>query len=221
MTGGLPQSKRLVIQSATADLYCELDYEWSKRHCTTSESEPEALLLQAKGMLTLEIQRLPLCGRNSKGYRRILLSLIEIEIRLGYPNQARYYVDEVLSMFGSLVVTDIVDKLGHVRALIASARIALRLEDAEKCWDCALRQNKLYNPSEEDVFTCGVIQLFICLVRYKLGNIPGSLESLVSAKQILNRQQCQFLIPGVRTYLFNSVILETQTVTGWKVLDTN
>ncbi|KAK4155546.1 hypothetical protein C8A00DRAFT_41824 [Chaetomidium leptoderma] len=202
----LAESRQLLIQSATADLYCELDYQQSQRHLS--------LLLIARDWLTVEVQALHPSSRScSKGLRRVLLSLVEIQIRLGYYDEARLRVSQVLGIYDSLAAPDIVDRLGHVRALIASARIS-SLEDAEIVWSDALRWNKLYNPFEEDVFTCGVVYMYMCLVRHKLGNISGSRECLEKAQQVFKREKRQFLIPGVGTYLVDFVVNEVQTMTG-------
>ena len=213
----LAESRRLLIQSATADLYCELDYQQSQRYCMGAlESTPSmSLLLLARDWLTVEVQALhPSSRLCSKGLRRVLLSLVEIQIRLGCYDEARYRVSQVLGICDSLAAPDIVDRLGHVRALIASARIS-SLEDAEIVWSDALRWNRLYNPLEEDVFTCGVIYMYMCLVRHKLGNISGSRECLEKAQQVFKREKRQFLIPGVGTYLVNFVVNEVQTIAGW------
>ncbi len=89
-------------------------------------------------------------------------------------------------------------------ALSARARI-FPLSEAEGCWKDALDWNKRYNPLEEDVFTCGVVWLLICSVRSRLGNLDASRAALSRAVKIIRSKRPQYLIPGVGTYLFDSV----------------
>ncbi|KAK3687214.1 hypothetical protein B0T22DRAFT_122501 [Podospora appendiculata] len=150
----------------------------------------------------------------SKGYRRILLSLVEVEIRLKNYEEARHHVEQLLPMFNSLIAPDIVDRLGHVRTLMAAARVS-GLDDAEKFWSDALYWNNFYNHSEEEVFTCGVIYMYMCLGQYKLGKRNGSREYLECAQRVFGSKGRQFLIPGVGTYLVDFVVKEVDTLTGW------
>jgi hypothetical protein len=61
----------------------------------------------------------------------------------------------------------------------------------------------IYNLSEEDVFTYGVIFLFISLAYFRLGIADESWASFNRAAEIIRRKEPQFLIPGVGTYLYN------------------
>jgi hypothetical protein len=139
--------------------------------------------------------------------------LVEIEIRKN-GEEARHHVKQLLYMFNSLIEPDIVDRLGHVRALMAAARVS-GLEDAEKFWTDALYWNTFYNPEEEEVFTCGVVYMYICLGQYKLGKRSRSREYLERAQRVFERKGRQFLIPGVGTYLLDFVVKEVDTLTGW------
>lgn len=210
---GLTESRRLLILSIMADLYCELDYQYGQRCTKTAEPRSDIFLLPAGHWLMEEMRALQSRGP-SKGYRRILLSLVETEIRSGHNEEARHLVDKLLCMYNSLIAPDIVDRLGHVRALIAAARVS-GLEDAEKFWTDALYWNNFYNPLEEEVFTCGVIYMYMCLGQYKLGKSSGSREYLEHARRVFGKKRRQFLIPGVGTYLLDFVINEVDTLTGW------
>jgi hypothetical protein len=150
----------------------------------------------------------------SKGYRRILLSLVETEIRLGYDEEARPRLDQLLCMYKSLSAQDIVDRLGHVRALMAAARVS-GLQDANRFWSEALHWNSVYNPLEEEVFTCGVIYMYMCLGEHKLGNSRGSREYLERAQRVFEKKRRQFLIPGIGTYLLGFVVKEVHALVGW------
>lgn len=70
-----------------------------------------------------------------------------------------------------------VDQLGHLRALIAFARLSPGPEEARKIWEDILMWNRFYYPSEEEVFTCGVVYLYFCDIWYKLGDIDKGMES--------------------------------------------
>lgn len=209
-TPGLGEARRLLILSVTADLYCELDYRHSVE---TTEAPSRFLLLQARRWLTQEIHTLHSHRRATKGYRRILLSLAEIEIRLGRNGEACHYIGNVLSIYGCITAPDIVDRLGHVRALMAAARVS-GLEDAARFWADALRWNRYYNPSEEEVFTCGVVHMHMCLVQFKLGDTGASSQHLGRARQVFATKERQFLIPGVGTYLIDSVVNAVHIFTG-------
>ncbi|EQL29129.1 hypothetical protein BDFG_08196 [Blastomyces dermatitidis ATCC 26199] len=197
-TPGLRESKRLLVRSALADLYCELDY--------LQMGKQNFCLSQANAMVELEIKRLRLSsGQHRKGFRRLLLSLTEVRIRQGRHRDADLLTRELIIIYDNIREPDIVDRLGHVRALIAFARLAPSPEDALKRWKDVLLWNKFYNPLEEEVFTCGVVYLFLCITWYKLGDIDKSKQCLQNAVQVIERKQRQFLIPGIGTYLFHDV----------------
>jgi tetratricopeptide (TPR) repeat protein len=213
-TVGLPESKRLLITSHLADLCCELDYmQQSKPFQTTVQT---VYLVQGKKIVQREIDRIRESNRRSKGLRRLLLSLIEIELRQNHPNEAEKLTKEILDMYNRLTEPDIDDKVGHVRALIAWARISPACE-AEERWTVALHQNKTYNPSEEEVFTCGVIYLFISSARVHLGSVEESKVSFNRAIEVISRKKPQFLIPGIGTYLFNYVTSDLWSLVGWSL----
>ncbi|OJD28539.1 hypothetical protein ACJ73_00066 [Blastomyces percursus] len=146
-TPGLRESKRFLVLSAVADLYCELAY---------LQMEKQAFYLsRAKAMVELEIERLRLSsGQHLKGFRRLLLSLVEVKIRQGYYWGADLLTRELITIYDNLQELDIVDRLGHVRALIAFARVAPSPEAALERWKYVLLWNRFYNPLEEEVFTC-------------------------------------------------------------------
>ncbi|ORY02130.1 hypothetical protein BCR34DRAFT_667768 [Clohesyomyces aquaticus] len=213
-TVGLPESKRLLITSHLSDLCCELEYvQQSKPSQTTVQT---VYLKEGREILQPEIDRIRGSNRHSKGLRRLLLSLIEIEIRQNHLNEAEKLTKEILDMYNRLTEPGIDDKVGHVRALIAWARISPPCE-AEERWMAALHQNKTYNPSEDEVFTCGVIYLFISSARLQLGMVEESRVSFNQAIEVISRKKPQFLIPGIGTYLFNSVTSDLWSRAGWSL----
>ncbi len=203
-TPGLPSSKRRLIVSQLADVYCELHYATGQI----------AYLNTAREVVQPEIDSVRACCPHSKALRRLLLSLSEIEIRLGHHDNAEHLIDELLNIYNILPEPDINDKLGHVRTLIASARISLPSE-AEQRWRLALLQNKVYNPFEEEVFTCGVIYLFICCIQLGFGDADKGREAFHHAAEVICRKRPQYLIPGVGTYLFDFVRQELRSRAGW------
>lgn len=207
-TPGLRQYKRLLVTSALADLYCELD----------GLREEDTYLSRANIMVGLEIEKLKLASsQHLKGYRRLLLSHVEIKIKQGYLDDAEDLIRELLARFGSLQELDVIDRLGHVRALIAFARVSPSVYDALHRWNDVLVWNKCYNPLEEEVFTCGVVYLFLCITSYNLGDIDQSMESFNKAMRVIDGKGPQFLIPGVGTYLFHSVSGRVESTTGWRL----
>lgn len=169
-------------------------------------------------MVEPEIEWLRLSsGQNLKGFRRLLLSLTEVEIWQGHSYKTDSLARELLGIYRSLREPDIIDRLGHVRALIAFARVSPTLEDATRRWNDALDWNRFYNPLEDEVPTCGVIYLFLCITWHRLGNIGSSREAFRSAMGVLKKKRPQFLIPGIGTCLFRGACEEVQSTTGWRL----
>lgn len=208
-TPGLRQYKRLLAMSALADLYCELD---------GLGREEDAYLSRANIMVGLEIEKLKLASsQHLKGYWRLLLSHVEIKIKQGYHDGAEDLIRELLARFCSLQEPDIMDRLGHVRALIAFARVSPSVCDALRRWNDVLVWNRYYNPLEEEVFTCAVVYLFLCITSYNLEDIDQSMESFNKAVRVIDGKGPQYLIPGVGTYLFHNVSSSVESTTGWRL----
>ncbi|EEQ84791.2 uncharacterized protein BDCG_08060 [Blastomyces dermatitidis ER-3] len=185
----LPKYKRYLVQSSLADLYCELAYL----------TDRTAYLFEAEEMVEPQLKT----------------AKTTIRIRQGCSEDAALLVRELLAVYGNLRQLNIVDRLGHVRVLIALARLSRGPEEARKRWEDVLTWNRYYNPSEEEVFTCGVVYLFLCAAWYKLGDTAKSVESFQNAMQVLRRKRVQFLIPGVGTYLFRDACDQIQSSMRW------
>jgi len=214
----LREAKRILMKSNLADLYSELDYSQRKRSDSNYSEERMAeettFLDKADEMVRPEIGRLRARAQYSKGFRRLLLSLSEVEVRRCRFDKADSLLTELRDIYSRLIEPDIVDRLGHVRALIALARIS-PLSEAEVRWNEALDLNRKYNPFEEEAFTCGLIYLFICSTRLKLGNLDGSKAAFNHAVEVFRKRRPQFLIPGVGTYLFDDVQCQIKSLAGW------
>ncbi|KAH8759459.1 hypothetical protein F5883DRAFT_365114, partial [Diaporthe sp. PMI_573] len=149
ITYGVRPSKVIITQCALADTYCELGHLYSR--------DPQnSYLSQAKSILELAVKSVG--ETNSKSRRRLLLSLSEVYIRQSQVHEATAILKELLTLFDGLKCPDIVDRLGHVRLYMAPAR-SCPSGQSMPYWKEALRLNKAYNPSEEEVFTCAVIYL--------------------------------------------------------------
>lgn len=184
-TRGLSRSKRVLIISHLSDIYCELDH-MQRNVCQLKLQS--AHLKKGREVLQREIDRMRASANPSKGLRRLLLSLVEIEIREGRLERAECLTSELLGIYNRVAEPDVNDRVRHVRTLIARARIS-QLDEAEKHWHAALLQNRAYNPLEEEVFTCGVIYLFISFVRLQLGDIDGSRATFKNAGEVTRKKR--------------------------------
>jgi hypothetical protein len=127
-----------------------------------------------------------------------------VEVRRCRFDKADSLLTKLRDIYSKLIEPNIVDRLGHVRALIALARIS-PLSEAKVRWNEALNLNRKYNPFEEKTFTYGLIYLFICSTRLKLKNLDGSKAAFNHAIEVFRKRRPQFLIPNVDTYLFDDV----------------
>ncbi|MCJ1360517.1 MAG: hypothetical protein MMC33_010525, partial [Icmadophila ericetorum] len=189
----------------------QLDVIWSQIH-----SAGRILKGQGHFQTAPEIENLRSRAPRSKGYRRLLLSLSEIEIRRSQFTAAEHLLMEVSGIYEKLIDPDIIDRLGHVRALIAFARIS-PLSEAETRWNNALSFGRRYNPLEEEVFTVAFIHLFICVVRLQHGDSEGAEAAFDYAVGICRTKPPQFLIPGAGTFLFDDVQCQIELLAGWKL----
>ena len=210
-TPGLLRSKRPLVASHLSDIYCEIDYIQRNNACQlTPQSE---YLTKGRELVQREIDCARECNKPSKGLRRLLLSLVEIQIRRDRFDRAKCIIFELLEIYGKIAEPDITDRVGHVRTLIARARVS-QLCEAKEHWNAALLQNKTYNPVEEEVFTCGVIYLFLSFVHFQLDDVDGSRGTFEKASEVICRKRPQFLMPGMGTYLFNSIRSELRSRAG-------
>jgi tetratricopeptide (TPR) repeat protein len=210
-TPGLSRSKRLLVISHLSDVYCELDHIQRNNVCQLTLRS--SYLNKGREVVQREIDCARACGKPSKGLRRLLLSLTEIEIRQDRFDRAECIISELLGIYSKIAEPDVNDRVGHVRTLIAWARVS-QLCKAKEHWNAALLQNRAYNPFEEEVFTCSVIYLFISSVRFQLDDVDGSGSTFKKAIEVIRRKRPQFLIPGIETYLFDSIRSELQSRPG-------
>ena len=205
-------SERYLIKSNLADVYCELDY-LKRKESVIRDAE---YLEEAEKIVSPELDHLRTRTSSSKASRRLLLSLIEIEILRRRHIVAESLIRELLEIYNGLSEPDTNDQVGHVRTLIAWARISVPCEAVAR-WHTAYLWNKLYNPFEEDVFTCGAIYLFISLAYFRIGDEHGSRASFDRASEVISTKKPQFLMPGVGTYLYSFARRELWSATGWQL----
>jgi uncharacterized protein HemY len=108
-------SERYLIKSNLADVYCELDYLKHKESMILDA----VYLEEAEKIVSPELDHLRTHSRSSKPSRRLLLSLIEIEILRGRHSVAESLIKELLEIYNGLSEHDTNDQVGHVRTLIA------------------------------------------------------------------------------------------------------
>lgn len=208
----LRESKRYLALSQLVDTYIEVDY----LQCRRADHYAREMLAKAENLVRPEIEQLRSRASRSKGFRRLLLSMPEIQIRRTRFDQAERLLKEVCDIYEKLADPDIVDRLGHVRAFIALARISSPSQ-SENRWTMALKLGRRYNPLEEEVFTVALIHLFICTARLQRGDMEGGKAAFDYAVEICRAKPPQFLIPGAGTYLFDDVQCLIESLAGWKL----
>ncbi|KAI1933674.1 hypothetical protein LOZ58_000370 [Ophidiomyces ophidiicola] len=145
-------------------------------------------LALAQQMVEPEIKQLRSShNEHLKGFRRLLLSLVEIKIRRFLYQDADILARELLMIYSNFQQPDIVVRLGHVCGLIAFARLSTTPEDAIKRWEAVLEWNRFYNPFEEEIFTCGVVYLFLSIIWRNIGNHYKSRVNLHNAVQVIEK----------------------------------
>lgn len=209
----LRESRRHLALSHLVDTYIEVDY--LRRRDIHSPYAGE-LLDKAEKLIRPEIEYLRSHTQRSKGFRRLLLSLSEIEIRQGRFDKAERLLVELCGIYGKLADPDIVDRHGHLRAFISLARIS-PVSEAESCWSTALNLGRRYYPLEEEVFIVALMHLFICTARLLRGDMEGGKTAFDYAAEICRTKSPQFVMPGLGTYLFDDVRCQIESLVGWKL----
>ena len=118
-TPGLSRPKRVLIISHLSDIYCELDY--MQRNVCQLTLQPTHLN-KGKEIVQREIDRIRANANPSKGLRRLLLSLVEIEIRQGHLERAECIISEHLGIYSRVAEPDVNERVGHVSLGHASRR---------------------------------------------------------------------------------------------------
>lgn len=109
--------------------YCELDYIHRNNGCQSILQL--TYLDKGREIAQQGLDCIRACGKPSKSLQRLLLSLIEIEIRQEHLDRAECIISELLGIYSKIAEPDINERVGHVRTLIARARIS-QLPKAER-----------------------------------------------------------------------------------------
>jgi tetratricopeptide (TPR) repeat protein len=205
--------KRRLALAYLADTCIEIDYQQQR---TDSRESAESLFDRAATLIASEIDGLKKYAPRSKSYRRLLLSWVEIRIRKGHTETAKRLVAEAISIYETLKDHDIVDRLGHLRTLIALARLS-PLCEAEARWNDALNLGRRYNPLEEKVFIVAFLHLSLCVVHLEQEDLEKARETFEYAVEIHRTEAPQFFIPGTGTFLFEEVQRQIEQRIGWKL----
>lgn len=124
----LREAKRILMKSNLANLYSELDYSQRKRFDSNYSKKRMAkettFLDKANEMMRPKIGRLRARAQYLKSFRRLLLSLSEVKVRRCRFDKADSLLTKLRDIYNRLIESNIVDRLGHVRALIALTRIS-------------------------------------------------------------------------------------------------
>ncbi|MCJ1422368.1 hypothetical protein MMC29_000248 [Sticta canariensis] len=191
----LRKSRRHLALSHLADTYIEVDYlRRQDNSLYTGES-----LSKAQNLIRPEIECLrshAQAAQHSKGFRRLLLCLSEIEIRKSRFDEAHRLLVELCDIYGKLVDPDIIDRHGHLRACISLARISPSSE-TESSWMAALNLGRRYYPLEEEVFVVALMHLFICTARLLKGDMERGKAAFDYAAEICHIKSPQFVMPGL------------------------
>lgn len=205
--------RRHLALSHLVDTYIEVDY--LRRRDTHSLYAGE-LLSKAEILIAPEIEYLRSHAQRSKGFRRLLLSSSEIEIRQNRFDKAGRLLVELCNIYAKLVDPDIVDRHGHLRAFISLARIS-PVSEVESRWITALNLGRRYYPLEEEVFIVALMHLFICAARLLRGDMEGGKAAFDYAAEICRIKSPQFVMPGLGTYLFDDVRCQIESLVGWEL----
>lgn len=206
----LRKSKRLCVLSQLTDIYVELDYQNQVNNILASED----LLASAKKHILPFLEHLRIGTTCSKGFRRLLLSLAEIEMRLHHREEAKKLLEEADSLYKNLSQLDIIDRLGHLRVYIGLARLSPR-DEKELAWWKALEIGRKHHPQDEKVFVVALIYLYIARAQLCCNKEEESKLSLRYATKVRQQTRPSHLIPGTGTYLLHSVQEEIRLHGPW------
>ncbi|KAH7232245.1 uncharacterized protein BKA55DRAFT_710628 [Fusarium redolens] len=197
----IPANSRRVLLGRLADVYCE-----------------KGEYLKAIEILEPELERINTCDRMRRGFRRLVLALVEANIGLRRLDTAESTLQELL---GDLppCPDDIHDQQLHMRILLASARIAhLRLEPGEAMlrWTFALEQVSHMHPlGSSGGFIAAVCHLSLAHAQLSIGEKDGARLSWTTGLKILASEKCEFWIPVVPTAWVQRVAGDIYHSQGW------
>lgn len=194
-------NSRGVLISRLADVYCEMG------------EYPRALEI-----LESELNRLDNASRKRRGFRKLVLALVEANIGMARLDTAESTLQELM---GELPPgpDDVHDQQLYMRILLASARIAhLRSEPGEAMlrWTSALEQVKHMHPlGSSGGFIAAVCHLSLAHTQLSIGDKDGAHRSWTTGLKILAIEKCEFWIPVVPTAWLLKVAADVYHSQGW------
>ncbi|CAJ0547343.1 Ff.00g040970.m01.CDS01 [Fusarium sp. VM40] len=194
-------NSRRVLVGRLADVYCEVgEY------------------LEAIEILQPELDRIDKCDRERRGFRRLVLALVEANIGLARLDIAESTLQGLLDDMPH-GPDDINDQQLHIRMLLASARIShLSLDHGEAVlrWRIALEQvNNMHTLGSSGGFIAAVIYLSLAHAELSLGDKDGGHRSWTTGLKILAREKCEFWIPVAPTKWLEKVAADVYHSQGW------
>jgi len=199
----LPQdSNRCPLLCSLADVYCDL-------HLPDKANE----------LITLEIEKERQKVAKTKSLRRLLVSLIDVDIQRGLYDNALRIVEELQDTFNELSDLDVSDQLLHVRVLVASARIchySSRFGHALRRWEATLIRVQAYTSFEGEGFTYAIIHLSMSLAHLESGNDREARSAFERAKKIYSRGVRDFWIPTLAAW-GQHLVVRIRSLIGWVI----
>jgi tetratricopeptide (TPR) repeat protein len=192
---------RIQVLCSLVDAYCDM-----------------GLPKKAYEILAPEIKTERNKARRGKLFRRLAVSAINAVLGQDLYQDAARAVEEAVTIFSNLSNLDISDEFLHVRALIASTRIAhyeSQFSEATKRWGVALDHVQRYGSFTGEGFTYAVIHLSICLAYLESNNTAKGWESFQRAERILCRGMRDFWIPTFATRWYPDTRARIETLKGW------
>ncbi|KAF5543480.1 mfs multidrug transporter [Fusarium mexicanum] len=197
----IPTNSRRVLLGRLSDVYCEMgEY------------------IKATDTLKPELEHINPNDRVRRGFRRLILALVEANIGLKQLDAAESALEEVL---GDLprYPDDINDQQLHMRTLLASARIAhMRLESGEaiRRWIFALEQvRQMHALGASRGFIAAVCHLSLAHAQLSIGEKGEAHRSWTTGLKILACEKCEFWIPVVPTAWLQSIATDVYHSQGW------
>ncbi|KAF5253903.1 hypothetical protein FANTH_1228 [Fusarium anthophilum] len=197
----IPTNSRRVLLGRLSDVYCEMgDY------------------VKALELLEPELELVNPSDRIRRGFRRLVLALVEANIGLKELDIAEPALEELL---GDLppCPDDINDQQLHMRTLLASARIApMRLDPggAIRRWVFAIEQvSQMHALGSSRGFIAAVCHLSLAHAQLSIGDKGEAHRSRTTGLKILAVEKCEFWIPVVPTAWLQRIAADIYHSQGW------
>ncbi|KAM5371422.1 hypothetical protein ACJA88_009409 [Fusarium oxysporum] len=169
-------------------------------------------------ILEPELERISTCDRMRRGFRRLILALVEANIGLKQLDAAESTLQDLLSD-PPPCPDDINDQQLHIRTLLASARIVhVRRDPGEAMlrWTLALEQvSHMHALGSSRGFIAAVCHLSLAHAQLSIGEKGEAHRSWTTGLKILASERCEFWIPVVPTTWLQNIAADIYLVQGW------